>query len=247
MNARLARTTAILYSALAVLGLFAPAVLGSLVQEGHAAETARAIQGSLWLFGSSVAAWTVMVIVDLAIAATLYLLLRPASRSLALVAAAFRVAYATILAAFLVDLYDAFLLLTGVRGADLAVAQRQALALSSLDTFNAGFWFAMTFFGVHLVALGVLFYRSRYVPRALAALLSAAGVGYVAHSAGYFSLPDHGGPASAALLLPALVGELALIAWLFVKGVDARPQAARTSADTRSTARSFAGAKGGAR
>ncbi|MDT3446071.1 DUF4386 family protein [Pseudofrankia sp. BMG5.37] len=45
-------------------------------------------------------------------------------------------------------------------------------------------------------------YRSRYVPRALAVVLVAAGVGYAVDSLAGLLVTDYGGPASAVLLAP---------------------------------------------
>jgi hypothetical protein len=80
------------------------------------------------------------------------------------------------------------------------------------------------FFGVHLVTLRVLLYRSHYVPRVLGVLVVAAGVGYALESLASLHAPECGGLARAVLLAPALVGELGLVAWLLVKGVSVRQQ-----------------------
>jgi hypothetical protein len=202
---RLARITGVLYLALALCGMFAPTVLEALVAPGDAAATADNILGSRWLFGGSLVTWIAIVLLDAALAVTLSLLLAPTGRALALVTAALRLVYTAMLATILLDLYDAFLILTRAeRGAGLDMAQRQNMALASLNTFSTGFLLALVFFGVHLIALGVAFHRARSVPRAFGLLLVAAG---------------HGGLVSALLLAPAIVGELGLTAWLLIKGV----------------------------
>jgi uncharacterized protein DUF4386 len=162
----------------------------------------------------------VVVVADVAISVTRYLLLRPVSHTLSLLAAALRLVYSAVLAAVLVNLFDAFRLLTGVQGAaGLPRREPQAMALAALDTFNAGFLLALVLFGVHLLLLGFLLYRSRYVPRVLGALLVAAGAVYIADSLAGLMLADHGGLVSAVLLTPAVVGELGLTAWLLLRGV----------------------------
>ena len=228
---RLGRVSGLLYLVLAVFGMFSAITLESLVAPGDAATTAANILERLWLFGSSLVGWIVIVVADVAVAVTLYLLLEPVSRAVSLVAAALRLVYAAILGAILINLYDAFRLLTGAGpGAGLDAQQRQAMALASLETFSTGFLLALVFFGVHLVALGFLLYRSRYVPRALGVLVVAAGAGYILDSLATFFVPGHGGLASAVLVAPALVGELGLTAWLLVKGVNVRREAATREA-----------------
>jgi hypothetical protein len=219
---RLARATGLLYLVLAVLGMFSAMVLESLVVAGDAQATADRILGSRWLFGSSLVTWLVVVVADVAISVTLYLLLRPVSHTLSLLAAALRLVYSAVLAAVLLNLFDAFRLLTGVQGAvGPAGREPQAMALAALDTFSTGFLLALVLFGVHLLLLGSLLYRSRYVPRVLGALVVAAGVGYIADSLAGLMLADHGGLVSAVLLTPAVVGELGLTAWLLLRGVRA--------------------------
>ena len=224
---RLARATGLLYLALAVFGMFSPMVLGSLVVPGDAQATADSILGSRWLFGSSLVTWLAVVVADVAIAVTFYLLLRPVSHMRSLLAAALRLVYAAVLAAMLVNLFEAFRLLTGAQGAAGPAEQPQAEALAALDTFSAGFLLALVLFGVHLLLLGWLLYRSRYLPRVFGVLLVAAGVGYIADSLAGLLLADHGGLVSAVLLTPAVLGELGLTAWLLLRGVKVPRPATR--------------------
>jgi hypothetical protein len=217
---RLARATGLLYLLLAVLGMFSAMVLESLVVPGDAQATADSILGARWLFASSLVTWLAVVVADVAISVTFYLLLRPVSHAFALLAAALRLAYSAVLAAVLLNLFDAFRLLTGAQGtAGVGEQQRLAMAVAALDTFSAGFLLALVLFGIHLVTLGALLYRSRYLPRVLGALLVAAGLGYVADSLAGLLLAGHGGLVSAVLLTPAVVGEVGLTAWLLLRGV----------------------------
>lgn len=223
---RLARITGFLYLALVVFGMFSPLVLELLVAPGDAATTARNLLGSRWLFGASLVTWVVIVAADVAVSGTLYLLLEPANRALALVTGAFRLAYSAILGAFVLNLFDAYQLLTGAgRGAGLGEAQRQALAQAALDTFSTGFQFALIFFGFHLAALSVLLNCTRSAPRVLSSLLLIAGAGYVANGFATVLVADFSSTASTVLLMPALVGELGLTAWLLVKGFRAPQEA----------------------
>jgi hypothetical protein len=222
-HARLARITGLLYLLLAVCGMFAPIVLEALVVPGDAASTARNIADARWMFGASLVTWIVIVVIDIALSVTLYLLLEPVSRALSLVTAAIRIVYSAILGTILLNLFDALRLLTNtVWETGLDTQQRQTMALASLDTFSAGFLLALVFFGVHLLALGCLFYRSRYVPRVFGMLLVAAGAGYIADSLASFFVSGYGGLWSVIFLVPVVVGELGLTVWLLVKGVKVR-------------------------
>jgi Domain of unknown function (DUF4386) len=136
--------------------MFSAMVLESLIVAGDAQATADSILGSRWLFGSSLVGWLAVVVADVAISVAFYLLLRPVSHMLSLLAAALRLVYSAVLAAVLLNLFDAFRLLTGVQGAEgLGQQQRQAMALAALDTFDAGFLLALVLFGVHLLMVGI--------------------------------------------------------------------------------------------
>lgn len=137
-------------------------VLESLIVAGDAQATADSILGSRWLFGSSLVGWLAVVVADVAISVAFYLLLRPVSHMLSLLAAALRLVYSAALAAVLLNLFDAFRLLTGVQGAEgLGQQQRHGLVLAALDTFDADFLLALVLFGVHLLMLGFLLYGDR--------------------------------------------------------------------------------------
>ncbi len=216
---RLARITGALYVVLAVLGMLGPLTLESLLVPGDAGATATNIAGASALFDVSLLAWVVIVAVDAAISVTLYLLLERVSRAQALLAAVFRMVYTVVLGALVVHLFVARSLLTSLPGDRQAEAQ----ATAALETFSAGFLVALVFFGVHLVLLGVLLYRSRYVPRVFGALLVAAGFGYVVDSLASLLVEGYGGLLAAVLLTPAVLGEIGLALWLLIKGVNTRP------------------------
>ncbi len=155
-------------------------------------------------------------------------MLRPADRRLSMLAAALRLVYAAILAAFVLNLFNGYELLTGAERATGAVPQDvAATALSAFERFDTGFLVALVAFGAHLLALGTVLVRSRLVPRAIGVLLVAAGAGYVADSLLGLLTTSHGGVLSAILLAPSLLGEVGLTGWLLIKGVAASERSAR--------------------
>ena len=60
--------------------------------------------------------------------------------------------------------------------------QLQAQALSGIHTFGDVFGAGLLLFGLHLLVVGYLAYRSGYVPRVLAMVLAVAGLGYLVDS-----------------------------------------------------------------
>lgn len=228
---RLGRVTGLLYLAIVVFGMLSPTVLETLVVPGDAAATADNILGSLSLFGISLVGWLVIVVVDVALSATFYLLLEPIGRALSLVVAALRLAYSSMLGALVPHLFEGYRLVAGSSaGGAPGVEEARSAALSHIGLFSTGFLVALVLFGVHLVGLGFLFYRSGYLPRVFGVLLVAAGAGYILQSLFTVFIEGYGGFVTAILLTPAVIGELGLTVWLLVKGVRVREQIVQAAA-----------------
>lgn len=217
---RLARITGALYLVLAVLGMLGPLTIESMVVPGDAAATADNIAASSTQWGISLAAWVIIVAVDVAISVLLYALLAPVSRTQSFLAAAFRVTYSVVMGALLVDLFSAHQLLRWPGQGDTAETQ----ALLHLETFADGFLAALVFFGIHLVFLGWLFGRSGYLPRFFGPLLMVAGAAYVVDSLAKLTVDGYGGMIHNGLMVPAVLGEIGLTLWLLIKGVRTSQQ-----------------------
>jgi hypothetical protein len=78
---------------------------------------------------------------------------------------------------------------------------------------------AQIFWGLWLMPLALLIYRSRFLPRFVAVWLTANGIGYVALSLAVLLLPQYSVKVSK-IVFPALVGELVLMLWLIIRGVN---------------------------
>lgn len=222
---RLARVTGLLYLLIAILGMFSGTVSAGFIAKGNAGATAHNILASPALFRGSLIAWIILLLADVAVAITLFVLLKPANKTLSLLAATIRAVYVAIVGISLPNLFNA---LSVVTSADYRtdLAQHNAQALTSLNAFSTGFHLGLVIFGIHLALLGYLLFVSRYVPRVISVLVTAGGIGYVLDNLGLFFVPDYSTTASAVFLIPAVVGELGLTAWLLVKGVQVcRPAA----------------------
>lgn len=228
-----ARVGGILYLFIIVAAMFGEAfVRGGLIVSGDAAATAQRIAASETLFRAGLAGEMLTCVCDVAMAMILYVLLRPVSRNLALLAALWRVTFVAIygvaklfeIAALVLLGHDDYLKAFDPR-------QLQALAYASLRVHSLGYGVSLLFFGFCCVLFGTLIRRSGYLPKALGVLLEIGGLGYVA-----FSLAQMLAPAFAAralfpwLMLPAFPAELGLALWLLIKGVDVAKWEERESA-----------------
>ncbi len=220
-----ARVAGFGYLIIIVTGIFAEFFVRSgLIVPGDAAATAANIVASEPLFRAGIASEFVMLTSDVLVAWALYVIFRDVSRSLALLAAFFRLAHAAVVGASLLNTYVPLLLLSDATY--LAVFdgdQLGALALLFLDAHSYGYVVGLVFFAVHCLILGYLVIRSRYVPRVLGALLMVASLGYLIDGFGWTLVSNYAayeGSLAPLLFGPAFLGEISFCLWLLVKGVD---------------------------
>lgn len=217
-----ARLAGGLYLAIVALGLWSEVgVRAGLIVPGDAAATAANILAAPGLFRLGFAADALMAFADAGLAVLLFVLLRPAGRTLALMAMVFRLVQTAIIAMNLLNQHTALALLEGAgRLGGLGTDEVRALALLALETHAAGYDLGLLFFGINSVLTGYLISRSGYLPRLLGGLMAAAGLVYLVGGALVFLAPAMAGPFAPAYLVPVLA-ETGLALWLLVRGVDA--------------------------
>ncbi len=218
--ASLARLTGLLLIIMAICAAFAEmGVRTALVVPGDAAATAARILASERLFRLGFLGYLVAFLCDVPVSILLYVLLKPVGSTLSLTAASFRLVYAAIVGASLLNYFGAMVVLSG--GASFSALQPeqlQALGLVFLTLFKHGFSLALAFFGVHLLLLGLLLSRSTSFPRVLGGLIALAGLSYLTDTLSFFLAPAFNARVARFLALPAMT-ELLLAFWLVVKGM----------------------------
>jgi len=141
-----------------------------LMVAGDPPQTTRNILAHALLFRFGIASDLVYVAGLVVLLCTLYVTLKPAGPTLALLAAFWRLVYASIWVLMSVNQLIALRLLNGaeylrVLGTEQAHTLGR-LYLSGLDAYYVG----LLFYGLASTACSYLFFNSRYIPRALAAL-----------------------------------------------------------------------------
>jgi hypothetical protein len=195
----------------------------SLIVDGDAASTAQNIRASEWLFRFGIVSWLIVFLCDVALSGLFYTLLKPVNKTLALVAAFFRLAMGAIFGLNLVSFSLALLALHGdAYLTAFSPAQLNSLALLFLNAQTYGFAFGLVFFSLHCFVLGYLIFQSGYFPRILGVLLMLAAASYLLNSFAQLLLPDYN--SYTPFFLPvrvvlAFAGELSLTFWLLWKGV----------------------------
>jgi hypothetical protein len=216
-----ARVAGILYLVIIVAALLGVYTRGELIVRGDAAATASNIIAHETLFRFGLAGELLTCLCDVAVAGILYLLTRPVSRGVALLAAFNRLTFAAVFAVSKLFIVAATVVLGGEDFMQaFSSKELQALAYLSLRMHGLGYGLSLIFFGVHCVLLGWLVYRSGYLPRTIGVLLVAGGVGYFVHSLIQSLDPELALTLFPWIILPAIPAELGLTLWLLLRGID---------------------------
>lgn len=224
---KMARIAGLLYLVIFITAGFSEGYVRSgIIVPGDAAATAGNIMASQGLFRLGFVSDLIAFMSDAVVAVLLYVLLRPVSRTVSLLAAAFRLlAHPAIAAVNLLNHFAALLLVQGDSYLSVFTAdQLHALALLFLNMHGYGYLLAGAFFGVHCLILGYLLFKSDYFPGILGIMMAVAAFGYVTESFGNFLFPGHADMLAWFVAVPAVLGEFSLTLWLLIKGIRVRPE-----------------------
>ncbi len=202
----------LLMSALAGFG-YNVAIHGR-ITPGNAARTAQDIMAHQGLFRAGIACLLLVAVLDVVAALGLYGVFRPVSKPISAAAAGMRIVYAGIFAAAVVQLTGAARLLGGASRPASGAARVQAQALSDINRFTDIWHAGLIVFGLYLLVIAWLAWRSGYVPRLLGVLVATAGLGYIYDSIGQFV----SGGSWTQVSTVTFIGEFLLALWLVIRG-----------------------------
>jgi hypothetical protein len=183
---------------------------------GDAATTANNVLASESLFRLGVVSALITQTVQILLVLALYKLLKPVNRNLALLMVIFILLGVPI--AMLNELnHFVVLLLSGADYLTVFTAdQLQALVPLLLDLHEHGIMIAHIFWGLWLLPMGYLIFKSGYIPRILGVLLIIGGFGCLIDFVTFLLFPDF----DVTIAEFTFIGELLLPLWLLIKGVD---------------------------
>jgi hypothetical protein len=212
-----ARITGVFYLLTILTGLFAQGfVSGKLVVGGDAAATATNILTHRGLFQLGFAVYLIEMACQIAVTALFYDLLKPAGRSVSLLAAFLGLAGCVIKTFSRVFFIAPLFVLGGAHYlSTFSTEQLQALALLLLKVNDHGTGMALVFFGFYAPLTGYLIIRSTFLPRFLGWLGIFGGLGWLS-----FLYPPFAYRILPYILTLGLIGSAAKILWLLVFGVN---------------------------
>jgi len=232
------RTAGIALLLLSVLSIFGfIVVVKGLVTPGDPAQTAKDITESSGWFRLGIAALYLVIPLDIVVGWALFRVFSPVSKSLSMLAATFRVAFAVVFMVAISRLVDVLRLLDNDSYLALfSPAQLHTQALLAINAFNDVWHAGLFLFGLHLLVVGYLAFKSGYVPKFIAVLVAIDGLSYVLDTFGTVLCP-------ATWIDTAtftFIGELLLGLWLVIRGRDltlnaSGPKSRSTSAPISTT------------
>ena len=212
----LARSAGIAYLLLCILGGWAQlSVRAGIHVPGDAVTSAQNLAADATVFRLALVADVAMATAFVAVGVLLFRLLRHVSRSAAGVMVVFVAVGAGMILTNLLFHQAALLVATDTTYAAL---RSDELALFLLDLHRIGSSLAEIFFGLWLLPLGYLAYRSGLFPRSLSILLAVAGGSMIVDTLAVFLFPDLPAVVHTILTAPTFA-EFWLVAYLLIKGV----------------------------
>jgi hypothetical protein len=208
---------------IAVFGAFAIGYVPSIIVAiGDPAATVTNLMANQGLFGLGVFADLVVMLSEIVLSVMLFVLFKPTSPTLSMIALVLRLTMVVVMAVnLLIHIMPPALLRGAADPTRLTPELLQSVALL-FDAHRYGIYVWDMFFGAHLAALGYLVFRSSYFPRLVGIAILIGSLGYFLEGLVKVTFVDNGlvGTAVVGLLVVATISELAFAVWLLIKGVN---------------------------
>lgn len=219
-----ARIAGFLYLLMAVTGPFVLIyVPEKLFVPGNAAATAANILANQSLFQSYIVVGLLSELFFISTVLALYQLFKDVDHWLATLMVIVVLVQAPLA---LLGVANQIATLSFVRGAELLAVfdkpQRDALATLLITIDRQGVPVSELFWGLWLIPLALLVYRSGFLPRVLGVWLFLNGIAYVTISFIAMLLPGYLRIANT-IAFPLLLGEVAFLLWLLIAGAKQQP------------------------
>ncbi|HEX5718441.1 MAG TPA: DUF4386 domain-containing protein [Thermoanaerobaculia bacterium] len=214
-----ARIGGALYLIIIVSGVLGELLVrGKLVVPGDATATLDNIRSFEFLWRLGIAANLFHLACSVALGLIFYVLLRPVSRDLALLAVLFNLVAITLESASKLFLLPSLFVLGNASYLQaFTPEQLHVLAYLSNRLHTYGFNISLIFFGFECLLLGYVIFKAQFLPKILGILMQIAGVSYLTNSFALLLAPTL---VNIAVLVPAFIAELSLALWLLVRGVN---------------------------
>jgi hypothetical protein len=219
-NKKTARLAGLLWLFMFIFGPIAQIVRSKIFVIGDIEATAKNILANEFLFRLGFVSDLIMMVIFLLLPLVLYKLLNTVDKNLSILMVIFVIVSIPINMLNLLNEFSSLHLLSGADYLSVfEIRQIKAQAMLSYDLYLHGYEIANIFFALWLVPLGILVYRSGFLPGVLGILLVVGGCGLLLEVFIHFLFPNCV-IVNTILLIPHTIAEFSFLIWILVKGVN---------------------------
>ncbi len=228
---RYAKVAGLLYLLIAVFGAFSIGYVPSvIVVPNDSAATAANLLAHPDLVRMGIVGDVLVLIVEVLLTAMLYVMFKPVSPTLSMVAAYARLSMVLVMAINLGVYIMPVVLVSGTSYLNaFEPAQLESAAMLLFEVHQFGIYIWQLFFALHLIALGYMVVRSDLFPKVLGWMMLVGSGGYFIQGLAAITFTESSiiSILSIGLLVIVTLGELGFAFWLAIKGIktDATPDA----------------------
>ena len=215
-----ARWAGLLWLLMFVFGPVAQIIRDKLFVTGDMAATANNIMANEFLFRLGFVSDLIMMTIFVFLPLVLYKLLSTVNKNQAMIMVILAIIGTTINMMNLLNEFAALHLLSGAEYLNVFnVTQLQAQAMLSYDLYLHGYEIANIFFALWLVPLGLLVYKSEFIPGYLGILLVVGGCCLLLNVFVYFLFPGYP-MVNTIIIIPQTIAEFLFLGWLLIRGIN---------------------------
>jgi hypothetical protein len=220
INKNTARLAGFLWLLMFVFGPIAQIIRGKIFVTSDMVTTANNIISNEFLFRLGFASDLAMMIFYVLLPLALYKLLSSVNKNLSILMVVLVIVGTSINMINLLNEFASWHLLSGAQYLNVFdVHQLQAQAMLSYDLYLNGYEIANIFFGLWLIPLGFLFYKSEFLPGLLGIFLVIGGCGLFLNVFVHFLFPGYE-IVNTVLQIPSAIAEAVFTLWILIRGIN---------------------------
>lgn len=219
-NKKTARFAGLLFLLMVVFGLVAEIFFRQkLFASNDVTVTANNILSNIFLYRAGITSDILMALSYLLTALALYKLLYSVNKNLAAVMVVFATAGSILL---MFNTLNEFAPLYILSGNDYMItfnpSQKQSLAMLFYNLYVHGYVIGQVFFALWVLPLGVLIYKSRFIPKIFGALFMIETVFGLVTVMVHFLMPN--ATIETIMMLPMMIAEFSFMFYLLIRGIN---------------------------
>ncbi len=221
---RNARFAGLSFLLMVVFGLFAEIFFRQKIFiETDIVATAGNILSNVFLYRTGIVSELLMALAYLMTALLLYKLLSSVNKNMAATMVVFAAAGSILLMVNVLNQFAPLYILEGndVLGA-FDLSQKQSLAMFFFQLSEHGYMIGQVFFALWVLPLGLLIYKSKFIPKIFGMLFFAEVTFTMLSTVAHFLFPNE--MMENLLLMPGTVAELTFMFWLLIRGTNEKKE-----------------------